>query len=263
VVPRRFTGTRGNLKSVTERRINRRQALAGFGSVSLGALLAACGGNSGGGGGGTPVATADGGTATVEPTSTPSSDLAGKFDAAATCAQTAELTEGPYYLDVDAIRRDIRDDREGVPLRLALRVRGGNECAPLKDAVVDIWHCDAGGVYSGVQGDNERFLRGTQVTDADGIAEFLTVYPGWYQGRTVHIHAKVHVDTQTLLTTQLFFDEAVSARVYEREPYTSHGAPDQGNASDGIFDQSLVLTLEEDGDGYLGLMTFDVVRIEA
>ena len=90
------------------------------------------------------------------------------------------------------------------------------ECAPIKDAVVDIWHCDAGGVYSGFEaGEGERFLRGTQVTNADGIAEFTTIYPGWYQGRTVHIHAKVHLDSQTVLTTQLFFDDAVSAQVYD------------------------------------------------
>ena len=222
-------------------RLNRRQALAGFGSLSLGAVLAACGGGSG-----------DDGADTA---GTPS----GEFDDAAGCQATAELTEGPYYFDADAIRSDIREDRPGAALRLGIRVRSAGECAPLKDAVVDLWHCDAGGVYSGFEaGEGERFLRGTQVTNAEGIAEFTTIYPGWYQGRTVHIHAKVHLDKHTVLTTQLFFAQAVTDEVYAREPYSEHGAPDMSNDQDGIFDSSLVMTVKPDGDGYRGLMTFDV-----
>jgi protocatechuate 3,4-dioxygenase beta subunit len=218
-------------------RLNRRQALAGFGSLSLGAVLAACGGGD------------------ADPAQTPS----GEFDAAAGCQATAELTEGPYYFDADAIRSDIREDRPGATLRLGIRVRSAGECAPLKDAVVDLWHCDAGGVYSGFEaGEGERFLRGTQVTNEDGIAEFTTIYPGWYRGRTVHIHAKVHLDKQTVLTTQLFFEEAITRQVYARAPYASHGAPDMSNDQDGIFDESLVMTVTPEGDGYRGLMTFDV-----
>ncbi len=90
------------------------------------------------------------------------------------------------------------------------------------------------------------------------MAEFTTIYPGWYQGRTVHIHAKVHLDRQTVLTTQLFFDDAVSAKVYEREPYSTHGDRDMLNDTDGIFEESLVMTVKPDGDGYRGVMTFDV-----
>jgi protocatechuate 3,4-dioxygenase beta subunit len=236
--------------------VNRRQALTTFGTVTVGALLAACGSD------GEPARTTSsaGETATVTPSATAAatSDLAKKFDAAAICTQTAEQTEGPYYLDVDAIRTDIREGREGVRLRLGIRVRSAGECEPIKNAVVDIWHADAEGVYSGVQGDDGRFLRGTQVTNADGIVEFETIYPGWYPGRTPHIHAKVHVDNATALTTQLYFDDDVSAEVFAREPYAGRGQADQGNASDGIFDESLILTMEADGDGYLGLMTFDV-----
>ena len=108
---------------------------------------------------------------------------------------------------------------------LALRVRGGDDCAPLENAIVDIWHCDAGGVYSGFEsGEGERFLRGAQATNEDGIAKFTTIYPGFYQGRTVHIHAKVHLDRQTVLTTQLYFDDAVSdARLRERTPTRAQG----------------------------------------
>ena len=98
---------------------------------------------------------------------------------------------------------------------LALRVREADGCTPIENAIVDIWHCDAGGVYSGFDdGEGERFLRGAQATNEDGIARFTTIYPGFYQGRTVHIHAKVHLDRQTVLTTQLYFDDAVSDRVF-------------------------------------------------
>ena len=239
-------------------RVSRRQALTTFGTVSLGALLGACGGSREPTAS-TPVPTADGGTATVEPQTSSSGDLVAKLDASATCRQTVEQTEGPYYFDADSIRSDIREDRDGTPLQLALRVRDAGRCEPISDAVVDIWHCDAGGVYSGFDaGEGERFLRGAQVTNADGIARFTTIYPGYYQGRTVHIHAKVHLDRQTVLTTQLYFDDAVSDRVFAAQPYAAQGARDATNASDGIFDDSLLLTLERSGRGYLGLMTFDV-----
>ncbi len=144
---------------------------------------------------------------------------------------------------------------------LALRVRAGDDCAPVENAIVDIWHCDAGGVYSGFEaGEGERFLRGAQATNEAGIARFTTIYPGFYQGRTVHIHAKLHLDNRTVLTTQLYFDDAVSDRVFRSQPYAGQGEREQRNDGDGIFDESLVLTLERSGDGYLGLMNFDVAR---
>jgi protocatechuate 3,4-dioxygenase beta subunit len=101
-------------------------------------------------------------------------------------------------------------------------------------------------------------LRGAQVTNGDGIVEFLTVYPGWYRGRTVHIHAKVHPDNASVLTTQLYFDDDVTAQVYEGSPYAEHSGRDTFNDSDGIFDESTVLTLSTDDDGYLGLITVGV-----
>jgi protocatechuate 3,4-dioxygenase beta subunit len=242
------------------RNYDRRQALTALGAVSLGSLLAACESDDA-----TKVGTTDGATATVEPTTTTDATTSELFDEAATCSVTPELTEGPYYFDADSIRSDIREKRPGTRLRLALRVREAGECKPIPDAVVDVWHCDALGAYSGFEGGpgsgrsgGERFLRGAQVTNAEGVAEFVTIYPGWYQGRTVHIHAKVHLDKTTVLTSQLFFDDAVSANVYEREPYAQHGTPEQANASDGIFDEALLLTLKADDDGWLGVMTFDV-----
>ena len=155
------------------------------------------------------MSTTDGGTTTVEPKTRTGTATADLFGDSSSCTLTVEQTEGPYYFDADSIRSDIREDREGTRLRLAIRVRDADSCEPLKNAVVDLWHCDALGSYSGFEAasgggpggggrtDDEKYLRGAQVTNADGIVEFVTVYPGWYQGRTVHIHGKVHVDNQT------------------------------------------------------------------
>ncbi len=157
-------------------------------------------------------------------------------------------------------------------------MRDAGSCEPIPDAVVDIWHADGGGAYSGFDGGagtgapgrrggggggaqtDTRYLRGAQVTNKDGIVEFTTIYPGWYQGRTVHIHAKVHLGTTTVLTTQLYFDDALSDEVLATSPYSDRGARDQRNESDGIFEEALVLTTKTDGGGVRGVMTFDVRR---
>ena len=217
--------------------LNRRQALSGFGTISLGALLAAC-------------ADED------QPAPAAEEDMFGDESA---CTLTPEQTEGPYYFDVDKVRRDVREGRDGVALRLALRVRDA-DCKPIENAVVEIWHCDATGSYSGFDDAAEQttYLRGAQVTSPDGTVEFRTIYPGAYQGRTVHIHAKAHLDNQTLVTTQLYFDDDVSATVYEREPYSAAGPRDTFNDGDGIFDERTLLALSKEGDGYLGVISFDV-----
>jgi protocatechuate 3,4-dioxygenase beta subunit len=220
-------------------RLSRRQALAGLGSVSLGALIAACSDDD------------DDPTARVET----SEGTTSRFDDAATCTHTAEQTEGPFYFDVDRIRSDIREDREGAMLRLGVRVREAAECEPIGNAVVDIWHCDAEGSYSEP---GETYLRGAQVTNADGIVEFTTVYPGWYPGRTVHIHAKVHLDRRTVLTTQFYFDDTVSAHVFVDDPYPGESNRDGFNETDGLYDRNLELTLSEEKGGHLGLITVDV-----
>jgi protocatechuate 3,4-dioxygenase beta subunit len=221
--------------------VSRRQAIAGFGSVSLGALIAAC---------------SDDEEPSSRTTTTESADA--DFDGARTCRVTAEQTEGPFYFDVDRVRSDIREGREGATLRLGVRVRDADGCEPLPDAVVDVWHCDAEGSYSA---EGETYLRGAQVTNRQGVAEFTTVYPGWYPGRTIHIHAKVHLDRETVLTTQLYFDDTFSARVFTRnDAYPGESNRDGFNSSDALYDENLELTLSEDGDGYRGRITLDVER---
>ncbi|HEU0042756.1 MAG TPA: intradiol ring-cleavage dioxygenase [Jiangellaceae bacterium] len=197
------------------------------------------------------------------------------LDQGGTCGLSSEETEGPYYFDVDSIRSDIREDRPGTTLTLGLRVRDA-ECNPVPDSVVEIWHCDAGGEYSGfesasasggraggragggVRSDDGTYLRGAQVADAKGIVQFTTVYPGWYRGRTVHIHLKVHVDTQTVLTSQLFFDDDLNDAVFATSPYDEHTGRDTRNDDDSIYDDSGRLTTQENGDGYLAVINLGI-----
>lgn len=249
--------------------VSRRRALGVGGTVGLSALLAACGIRANESDP-TSVPTSDGSTATVTPTApTSSSSIAELLDASATCTITPEETEGPYWFDVDSIRQDVREDRPGMTLRLAMRVQSMPECTPIAGAVVEIWHCDAGGVYSGFevasQGgggsgktDDGTYLRGAQVTNADGIVEFLTIYPGWYRGRTVHIHFKVHVNNSSVLTSQLYFDESVNSAVYETAPYNEHTGRDAFNDNDNIFDASLIVTSQTTDEGQLALMNVGV-----
>jgi protocatechuate 3,4-dioxygenase beta subunit len=174
-----------------------------------------------------------------------------------------ELTEGPYYLDLDLVRRDITEDRPGAPLDLAVTVVDAGSCEPIAGAGVDVWHCDAGGEYSGVEGGTGTFLRGIQMTGEDGRADFATIYPGWYRGRAVHVHLKVHVGGSETHMGQLFFDDVFTESVYAAEPYAGRGTPDTPNAADSIYAQSRGATLvavERTGDGYAGAVTLGVER---
>jgi protocatechuate 3,4-dioxygenase beta subunit len=173
------------------------------------------------------------------------------------CRVTSERAEGPFYVDTDSLRRDIREGRPGVPLLLELTVREAETCRPLRDAVVDVWHCDARGDYSAGP---ERFLRGTQVSDRGGKVEFMTIYPGWYPGRTPHIHAKVRLDRREALTTQLFFEDRASAAIYRDRRYRRDAPQEVNNSADGIFDPDLVMGTRRTGRGLIGSMTFDVER---
>lgn len=159
------------------------------------------------------------------------------------CLLTPETTAGPFYLDPRLVRAGIAEGMPGTPLALGLQVVDA-DCRPIAGARVDVWHCDAAGNYSGYarQGSDrtedtrgETFMRGTQFTDARGVVGFRTVWPGWYRGRTPHVHYKVFLDDRTLLTSQLFFPDGASERVYAGAPYRARaGGQDTTNATDGI-----------------------------
>ncbi|BBD68176.1 intradiol ring-cleavage dioxygenase [Nostoc commune NIES-4072] len=192
------------------------------------------------------------------------------------CLVTPEQTEGPYFVDEKLNRSNIRSDpadgsvKNGVPLQLTLRVSqiGNTGCRLRAGAIVDIWHCDALGVYSDVRdpGFNtvgKKFLRGYQVTDANGTVEFTTIYPGWYQGRTVHIHFKVRTDAPSAqsyeFTLQLYFDDSITDQVHTQTPYASKGQRNLKNAGDGIFQnggEQMLLKLTKTSLGYAA--TFDI-----
>jgi protocatechuate 3,4-dioxygenase beta subunit len=182
----------------------------------------------------------------------------------AQCILTPELTQGPFYVPGEAIRHDITEGKQGTPLLLSCRVVNASTCKPIGKAAVDIWHCDAGGVYSGAVANTAgtNFLRGVQRTNARGIATFRTVYPGFYAGRAVHIHVKVHVRGNVVHTGQLFFPAAVTEAVYAKAPYSAHGTtPDTPNAQDAIFRNGGrygMLALKKTAAGYTGAITMGV-----
>jgi protocatechuate 3,4-dioxygenase beta subunit len=175
------------------------------------------------------------------------------------------MTEGPYYVAADAkLRRDIRGGRPGTPLTLRLGVANVASCKPIAGAAVDIWHADAGGVYSDEQANDtvgQTFLRGVQRTSAGGIATFTTIYPGWYPGRTVHIHVKVHIRGNVVHTGQLFFDDALTDVAFARSPYSARPNRDTRNANDSIYvngGSRSLLAVEKQGSGYAGTIWMGV-----
>ena len=232
--------------------LSRRSVLGWLGGLGLLALLPGC---------------ADDNPSSSPPTTT-AAGAAGS-ESGASCVLSPELTEGPYYLDLDLVRRDITEGKSGLPLDLRVNIVDVDACRSVEDAAVDVWHCDAEGAYSGVSGPGQdstagsTFLRGIQVTDSAGVAEFQTVYPGWYTGRAVHIHVKVHLGGSETYTGQLFFDEEVTAAVYEAEPYATRPTPDTTNSADGIFGQSggaTIVTLTRDAESASGAVTLGVQR---
>ena len=208
----------------------------------------------------------------------PGTDSAPAAPAATAAAQTPscvlvpEVTEGPFFVDSRLDRTDIRRNssggsaRAGVPLRLTVNVvavDSAGTCNPYEGAGVDIWHADAEGEYSG--GDTD-FLRGYQTTDGNGAAKFLTIFPGWYRGRAVHIHVKVRTfegSAQTFeYTSQLFFSETTIAQVFDVAPYAANGEADTSNASDSIYGEtggtSLVSMSGNASSGYSGTVTLGI-----
>lgn len=185
---------------------------------------------------------------------------------AVSCVLTPEMTEGPYYIAGEKVRRNITDGHPGTPLLLRLAVVDASTCKPIKGAAVDVWHADAAGNYSGFGAGraSRTFMRGIQKTNANGIATFLTVYPGWYQGRTVHIHVKVHVSGSVVHTGQLFFPDALTDRVYRKAPYNKRPNRTTRNANDSIFvnggRKSMLALSRRRAGGYLGKITMGVHR---
>ena len=232
------------------------------------------------------------------------------------CQMTAEQEVGPFYIDKESVRSDIVEGKLGVPLDLRMALLDSRTCAPLADAAVDLWHCDAMGLYSGFTASNpidgegfggrrgrggpppgfdpsrggpppggpggprERgdgrgdgngqintptdtltFLRGIQITGADGIVTFKTVFPGFYMGRTNHIHFKVRIgghpdahsyaEGHTSHTGQIFFAEEINTRLMEREPYSLHKIHRTTNAEDGIYNEQ---------SGKLSIASIEAVR---
>ena len=194
------------------------------------------------------------------------------------CTVRPQQIEGPYFVDGKLNRSDIRSDprtrvlSEGVPLYLKFVVSRteGSGCLPLAGAQVDVWHCDAEGLYSDTQDFQEdtrgfKFLRGYQLTDRNGAASFTTIFPGWYPGRTVHIHFKIRVGAQGKgaggkeFTSQIYFDDALTDVIHSQLPYSKRGPRKVRNNRDVVSligGSRLVLPLQEHRKGYAG--TFDI-----
>ena len=253
--------------------LRRREVLALFGGSSA-ALIAACAPAGALSGSATPRSSAAG-PAAVTPAGTLGTNPASV--ALPSCIVRPALTEGPYFVDEKLNRSDVRTDsktgaaRPGMPLALTFNVArvGSAGCTALSNAQIDIWHCDALGVYSDSQDPNfgstkgQNFLRGYQMTDANGQATFTTIYPGWYQGRAVHVHFKIRTTSggQTSdFTSQLFFDESANDTVLSQSPYSQHNASGRlRNERDGIYqgggDKLLVKPAQS---GSLYVVSFDI-----
>ena len=193
---------------------------------------------------------------------------------AVSCVLAPEATEGPFFLPGDKVRRNVTEGRPGVPLTLKLTVLDVSTCKPIKAAAVDIWQCDAIGTYAAQTG--KTFLRGVQRTDAKGTATFKTIYPGYYEGRTVHIKIRVgdrinpvpnavsySLGGNVVHTGQLYFPDGITDAVYTRSPYRSRPARSTRNPDDAIYRNGgsrSTLRVRKVGSAYTGSITMGVQR---
>ena len=242
----------------TNKKITRRKALGMLAAVGAATVVGCSSANVSG-------ASGSGTTGTTTTTSSSSS---------ASCVLTPELTIGPYFVDENLNRSDLTsntsdtDVTQGVPLSLQLTIVkfSSSGCNALQSAQVDVWHADAGGVYSDEAVENtvgQTYLRGYQITDSNGQVSFKTIYPGWYSGRTVHIHVMVRtfsssgaVASET--TTQLFFDDSLTDQVFANGPYNSRGQRNTRNSRDGIYNSATQLSLQSSGSGYASAITIGI-----
>jgi len=232
------------------RTFSRREALGLLGAASA-ALAAACG------------------SSPTTPSTTSSSSTGGTTTASS-CAVSPEETAGPYPDRTGMIgnsafyRQDITEGKTGLPLTLALTiVNVRNSCAPVANATVEIWQCDATGNYSEYGNSaGQTFLRGLQTSDSSGIVTFKTIYPGWYMGRATHIHVEVFVNGASVKTTQIAFPETVSAAVYRSGVYAAHGQNSTTNTGDNVFsdgtDHELASLSGDTSNGYTAALTVGV-----
>ncbi|MFF0734581.1 intradiol ring-cleavage dioxygenase [Streptomyces chartreusis] len=266
-----------------DKSITRRRALAVTGgTVAAGGLAVA----------GYQAAFADTATTTAEEATTASASAS---ESSGCMTLMSSVTEGPYYLDGALVRKDITEGKSGVPLTLRLTVVDATDgCTPVKGAAVEIWHCDAWGYYSGYTtanpggsapaesedgstADDDTYLRGYQIANANGVVKFETIFPGWYTPRTCHIHLKVHTGGQkedgtyeggkVNYTGQLFFDDTIAEEIFTLEPYAKHSGSYTTLDDDMVYDgggaSSGLLTLEavhkkDPSKGYKGFLTVAV-----
>ncbi len=227
-----------------QRSVTRREAIKRVGLAGAGAVLGACG----------------------------SDDDGAVLDVPASCVLTPQQIEGPFFIDTGLLRRDITEGKPGVPLTVRLQlVDVDTGCEPIRDALIEVWHSDGEGVYSGFEvGDGnvadapgETFLRGYQMTDRSGRIAIETIYPGWYPVRTIHIHVMALIDGVEQVTTQLYFDQDVNDRVTGEAPYDTRGPQQIRNEEDfasGGAIGDLLFDLEARGRGYVASYVIGIAR---
>ncbi|MEM7311055.1 MAG: intradiol ring-cleavage dioxygenase [Planctomycetota bacterium] len=226
-------------------KLPRRNVLAGAGALGLGALFP--------------------GAAKASPL-TPSSPVAARrLLTGGVCPMVLQQIQGPFYLDLGLIRDDITEGLPGLPVTLIFLVVDKDTCQPIPGAVVDVWQNNALGNYSGfsVKGTlGETWLRGIQIANSDGLVVFQSIYPGWYQGRTTHIHLKVRPDETTEATTQMYFEDWISDLVYQNvPPYTQKGPKDTTNDADGFYQKEMKGTFLPNPDGSLSLWAGTILGV--
>ncbi|GAB5409628.1 MAG: protocatechuate dioxygenase [Balneolaceae bacterium] len=250
--------------------LSRRQILLGFGAAGTSALLA-------------PFFSSKINALTIIPSKIPN------------CIVTPESTEGPFYFATNLIRKDITEGLPGTLLDLKLKIVDAESCSPIQDAIVDVWSCDSNGEYSGYEtvyspsGDmleqrglpkneemhsndarpknheepnnEKKFMRGAQVTNDMGEVEFLTIYPGWYPDRAPHIHIKVYVNDKEVFTSQMYFPEEITDKIYAQEVYAQKKGMRLLNTDDNLFlrtDGKPIIQITEVEEGVIGTLTFGV-----